>query len=321
MGGHGGVSRRAFIGAAVAAAAAANARGRAVAAGRPLTVPPDLPAGLFTLGVASGDPLPDSVILWTRLVPDPLRDLMPRAIIPVSWEVATDEAFTDVVASGDAEAHPAFAHSVHVDATGLEPSSWYWYRFSVSDLRSPVGRTRTAPAAGAAVERLAFAFASCQNFQNGHFTPYEHLAGEDLDLVLFLGDYIYEDGPVTEGVARTYVTEAPTDLDGYRRRYGEYKADPLLQLAHARFPWLITWDDHEVQNNYAGDVPDGAGQEATPEMHARRAAAYQAYYEHMPLRLEPPDRGAAHDLPRPRVGRPGHVLRVGRTAVPHRPAV
>ena len=299
MGEHSAVSRRAFIGAAVAAAAVANAPRRAATAGRPLTVPTDLPLELFTLGVASGDPLPDSVILWTRLVPDPLSDVMPDAIIPVSWEVATDEAFTDVIVAGVAEANAAFAHSVHVDATGLAPDSWYWYRFTVGDLVSPVGRTRTAPAAGSPVEQLTFAFASCQNFQNGYFTPYEHVAAEDLDLVVFLGDYIYEDGPVAEGVARTYVSEAPTDLDGYRLRYGEYKADPLLQLVHARFPWLITWDDHEVQNNYAGDVPDGAGQEATPEMHARRAAAYQAFYEHMPLRLDPPADGALtlyHDL-------------------------
>jgi alkaline phosphatase D len=298
--GVGRLSRRSFIGAAVAAAAATKAPWRAAAAGRRLTVPPDLPAGLFTLGVASGDPLPDSVILWTRLVPDPVRaDGMPDVPVPVQWSVATDEEFGEVVATGEAVADPAFAHSVHVDATGLEPDTWYWYRFSVGDAVSPVGRTRTAPAIGTDVERLNFAFASCQNFQNGFFTAYQHLAGEDLDLVLFLGDYIYEDGPVTEGVARTYVTGAPTDLDGYRLRYGEYKADPLLQLAHARFPWVITWDDHEVQNNYAGDVPDGAGQEATPEMHARRAAAYQAFYEHMPLRLEPPDDGALtiyHDL-------------------------
>jgi alkaline phosphatase D len=254
-------------------------------------VPPSLPAELFALGVASGDPLPDSVILWTRLVSDPLAGDggLPEAPLPVRWEVAASEAFDDVVASGDAVAEPALAHSVHIDASGLEADTWYWYRFSVGERTSPVGRTRTAPEAGDDAERLRFVFASCQNYQEGYWPAHHEIAAEDIDLVVFLGDYIYEEAPVADQV-RTYRSEAPADLAGYRSRYGEYKADPALQAAHAHVPWVCTWDDHEVQNNYAGDVPQSPGATgASGEFHDRRAAAYQAYYEHMPLRVEPPD--------------------------------
>jgi alkaline phosphatase D len=299
------IGRRAFL-AGIAAAAVAGAcssggdgegRGPGEASGAteiaaelpPL--PPSLPAGLFALGVASGDPLPDSVILWTRLVSDTQADGggLPDQPLPVRWEVAADDAFGDVVASGDAVAEPALAHAVHVDASGLEPGTWYWYRFSVGDTASPVGRTRTAPA-GDDADRLRFAFASCQNFQAGFWPAYDHMAAEDLDLVVHLGDYMYEDGP-DPGAVRTYLSPAPADLAGYRRRLAEYKSDPALQAAHARAPWLCTWDDHEVRNNYAGDVPDQADEASVSrdQFHQRRAAAYQAYYEHMPLRVEPPD--------------------------------
>ena len=252
-------------------------------------LPTTLPAELFALGVASGDPLPDSVILWTRLVDDPLVDGggMPDQPLPVRWEVAADERFDDIVASGDAVAEPALAHSVHIDASGLEPDTWYWYRFTIGTSTSPVGRTRTAPASGADVERLRFAFASCQDYQAGYWPAHDHLAGEDIDLLVFLGDYVYEGAPDPQA-PRTHVGEAPVDLSGYRRRYGEYKSDRALQVAHAHVPWVCTWDDHEVQNNYADDVsallPAGAA-----EFLDQRAAAYQAYYEHMPVRMEPPD--------------------------------
>ena len=253
-------------------------------------VPTSLPADLFRLGVASGDPLPDAVILWTRLVNDPLVDGggLPDQPLPVRWEVATSETFDDVVASGDAVAEPAMGHSVHVDASGLEPDTWYHYRFSVGTWTSRVGRTRTAPARGADVERLRFAFASCQEYQAGYWPAHTHLADEDVDLVVFLGDYVYENGPSPAAV-RPLQSPAPTDLAGYRRRYGEYKSDPALQAAHAAAPWVCTWDDHEVANNYAGDVPDGVGAEAEDGFRARRAAAYQAWYEHTPARVEPPD--------------------------------
>jgi alkaline phosphatase D len=253
-------------------------------------LPDGLPAELFALGVASGDPIPDSVVLWTRLVADPLAvgGGLPDAPVPVRWQVASDEDFGDVVAEGDAVAEPALAHSVHVDPGGLDPDSWYWYRFTVGDQVSPAGRTRTAPAEDASPDRLRFAFASCQNRQDGYWGAHEHMAEEDVDLVVFLGDYVYEEGPI-EGAVRTNETPAPVDLDGYRLRYGEYKLDPVLQASHARVPWVSTWDDHEVENNYAGDVSADGGDEFA----ARRVAAYQAYYEHMPLRMDPPDRADA----------------------------
>jgi alkaline phosphatase D len=255
-------------------------------------LPQSLPVGLFALGVASGDPLPDSVILWTRLVNNPLADGggVPDQSLPVRWEVAADDGFEDVVASGDAVAEPALAHAVHVDASGLEPDSWYWYRFSVGGTTSPVGRTRTAPARGDDPRRLRFAFASCQDREAGYWTAYDHLAAEDIDLVVHLGDYIYEGAPNPAAV-RPSQTPAPTDLAGYRRRLGEYRADPALQAAHARAPWICTWDDHEVRNNYANDVPDQPDEASlTPgQFLERRAAAYQAYYEHMPVRVDPPD--------------------------------
>jgi alkaline phosphatase D len=256
-------------------------------------LPTDLPAELFVLGVASGDPVSDSVILWTRLVADPMADDggVGTAPIPVGWEVATDRMFDEVVASGDAVADPALGHSVHVDASALEPDSWYWYRFTVGDRTSPIGRTRTTPASDSEPDRLRFAFASCQNRQNGYWTAYPHLTEEDVDLVFFLGDYIYEEPPI-DGTAQPYTSPAPTDLNGYRKRWAEYKGDPALQGAHAQFPWVCTWDDHEVANNYADDLPDGAvatDQPVRDEFLQRRAVAYQAFYEHTPVRLDPPE--------------------------------
>ncbi len=306
------MDRRAFLAGVVATALAAacsgddgdargdgseGATGSANAADLP-PLPDDLPTSLFALGVASGDPLPDSVILWTRLVADPLAvgGGMPAAPVPVTWQVAADEAFDDVVAEGGAAADPALAHSVHIDATDLEPDTMYWYRFTVGDQTSPIGRTRTTPAAGADVERLRFAFASCQDRQEGHWTAHQHLAEEDVDLVFFLGDYIYEDDP-DPGAVRTNQTPEPVDLAGYRLRHGEYRADPVLQAAHARFPWVCTPDDHEVDNNYAGlaeePVADGGSGSSPEAFGRRRAAAYQAYYEHLPLRIDPPRDGDA----------------------------
>ncbi len=303
------LGRRAFLAGLAAAGLAVgcsgdddggNANENGAGAGRsgdtaPADLPPvpgGLPDDVFALGVASGDPVPDSVVLWTRLVADPLAvgGGLPQQLVPVHWQVASDEGFGDVVAEGDAVADPALAHSVHVDPGGLDADTWYWYRFAVGDRVSPAGRTRTAPAADAGPDRLRFAFASCQNRQDGYWGALDHLADEDVDLVVFLGDYIYEDPPSDAGVRRAE-TPAPVDLDGYRLRYGEYKRDPLLQAAHARAPWICTWDDHEVENNYAGDVSQVEGNAPAPrdEFRARRAAAYQAYYEHMPVRMDQPD--------------------------------
>jgi alkaline phosphatase D len=230
----------------------------------------------FTLGVASGYPQPEGMVLWTRL----LGKLDPVAI-PVRWEIAADEAMRAIVAAGTAEAQPAWAHSVHVEARDLEPDRWYWYRFLAGDAVSPVGRTRTAPAAGVAAARLRFAFASCQHFEHGYYTAYKHMVADDLDLVVFLGDYIYESSLRRNQVRMHDRTDEPVALDEYRARYVQYKSDTNLQSAHQAFPWIVTWDDHEVDNDYANDrQEDGTPAE---EFLLRRAAAYQAYYEHMPL--------------------------------------
>ncbi len=251
---------------------------------------PDLPADVFALGVASGDPLPSSVILWTRLAPRPLDGGgMPDDDVPVRWEVATDEAFDDVVADGVETATAALGHSVHADAAGLAPDRWYHYRFTAGSQVSPVGRTRTTPTATAEVDRLRFVFASCQNWKDGYWPAWRHAAEEEADLVVFLGDYIYESGIAGGQGVRRHNSEEVTTLAAYRDRYGLYKGDPNLQTAHRAAPWVTIWDDHEVENNYAGEFPqDGA---PVGPFADRRVAAYQAYYEHQPMRIPPPDGG------------------------------
>jgi len=236
----------------------------------------------FTLGVASGDPTPTGVVLWTRLAPDPLRGgAMPSVRVPVRWEIAADEGFAKIVQSGTALAVPELAHSVHVEVEGLAPGRVYFYRFTAGGQESAVGRTRTAPAVGSNVAKFTLAFASCQNFQDGYYTALRHLADEDLDLVVFLGDYIYEGG-IGATAVRRHTSPEITTLDDYRNRYALYKSDRDLQAAHANFPWTVTWDDHEVDNNYAGAISEH--DDPADEFLKRRAAAYQAYYEHMPLR-------------------------------------
>lgn len=241
----------------------------------PLLAQPRFRDNPFALGVASGYPQPAGFVLWTRLA----GEFGPVAI-PVRWEVADDEAMRRIVASGVAQAHPEWAHSVHVEPRGLEPDRWYFYRFLAGDAASPVGRTRTAPAPGSAAPRLRFAFASCQQYEQGWYTAHRHMAADDLDLVAFLGDYIYESSWGREHV-RKHDAGEPYTLDEYRARHALYKSDPDLQQAHAACPWIVTWDDHEVDNDYANDRPED-GMPREPFL-ARRAAAYRAYYEHMPL--------------------------------------
>ena len=236
----------------------------------------------FSLGVASGDPLPRSVVLWTRLAPDPLNGGgMPSYPVAVRWQVATDERMRHIVRQGTAIATADLGHSVHAIAQGLQPGRWYWYQFRVGNEVSPVGRTRTAPAQNDHVAQLRFAFASCQDWQNGYYTAYKHMAEEDLDLVVHLGDYIYEYGPETGG-PRQHNSPEIISLADYRNRYALYRTDANLQAVHAAFPWIVTWDDHEVDNNYANDISEN--NDPVAEFLARRAVAYQAYYEHMPLR-------------------------------------
>jgi alkaline phosphatase D len=243
----------------------------------------------FTLGVASGDPLPDSVVLWTRLAPEPLEPGggMPNKPVPVLYEVATDEEMDDVVKRDVTFASPDWAHSVHADVEGLEENTEYYYQFQAGNEYSPVGQTKTAPAPGTTPDSFSFAFASCQSWPAGYYTAYKHMAEEDLDLVIHLGDYIYEypippwAGERSTEIPRRFNTEMKT-LEQYRLRHALYKTDENLQAAHAAFPWLVTWDDHEVENNYADEVSEN---DVPPEFFLeRRANAYKAYFEHMPLR-------------------------------------
>jgi len=289
------LSRRALLtGAAGAGAVAALGPWRRAGA------QPRFSANPFTLGVASGHPLPDGVVLWTRLAPDPLHGggMSPDPVV-LDWDVAADERFQRTVQTGRARAVAAEAHSVHVEVRGLEPDRWYWYRFRAGNEVSATGRTRTAPAPGASPARLRFAFASCQHYEQGYFTAYRHMVADDLDLVVHLGDYIYESSWGRDPVRRHDAPE-PITLEDYRARLALYKSDPDLQAAHAACPWLVTWDDHEVDNDYADD----RSEELDPRewFLARRAAAYQAYYEHMPLR-----RGAVPLGPHARIfGRVGY---------------
>lgn len=272
-------SRRRLLARAAALAAAALAGPYAA----PLRASWVASADPFTLGVASGEPQPDGVVLWTRLAPAPTEGGgMPALAVPVEWTVAADEGLRRIVRRGSAVARPELGHAVHVEVDALEPARWYWYRFTAGGAASPVGRTRTAPAAGSMPARLRFAFVSCQHYEQGLYTAYRHLVDEDLDLVLHLGDYIYEN-PGGPGIVRSHeVAAEPMTLVEYRNRYATYRLDPALAQAHRLLPWVVTWDDHEVDNDYANDQSQDRDD---PRLFLlRRAAAYQAYYEHMPLR-------------------------------------
>jgi alkaline phosphatase D len=245
-------------------------------------------ANPFTLGVASGDPTADGIVLWTRLAPDPADPaLLGNRRIPVRWRVGYDEKLQHVAASGVAVASPELAHSVHVEVDHLSPGRDYFYQFDGGGEESAIGHFRTAPAPHELARRLTFAFATCQDWPSGHYIAYRDMILNDLDLVLHLGDYTYEYAigattgrgvPPPEGFERETV-----DLLTYRLRHTLYKLDLDLQAAHARFPFAVIWDDHEVQNDYSGLAPEWGV--PSPEFTARRAAAYQAYYEHMPIRL------------------------------------
>lgn len=248
----------------------------------------------FQLGVASGDPSADGFVIWTRLAPEPLQPNggMVMAPVRVSWEVAADERFATIVASGQAVAPPELAHAVHVEVAGLQPDRPYWYRFTCGGERSLPGRGQTLPAPGARKDRVRFVVAGCQHYEEGHYTAWRRIAAEPVDFVFHYGDYIYEgrdNGPGSRLMhgqpwtpVRRHVGDEIFSLDDYRRRYALYKTDPDLQAAHAAAPWFVSFDDHEVDNDWAGD----RDQDATPPeiFRYRRAAALQAFYEHMPLR-------------------------------------
>ena len=288
------LDRRAFVLSGLAAYAASA---RELFAGGPSLQNPRFSTSPFTLGVCSGDPTPDGVVLWTRLAIDPLNGGgMPRQPIELRWEVATDDRMTRVVQSGRAIASPEWGHSVHVEVANLQPHTWYWYRFSAGGETSPIGRTRTFPRVVTAVDRLRFAIASCQHFEAGLYTAYQHMAEEDLDMVLHLGDYIYEDGG-RDNLVRKHTGGELMTVDDYRNRYAQYRSDPALREAHARFPFLVVWDDHEVDNNYAGLFQEAGA--PIEQFALRRAAGYKAFYEHMPLRRTSIPKGALLQLFRP----------------------
>ena len=245
---------------------------------------PSLTDNPFSLGVASGEPTADGVVLWTRLAPKPLEPDggMPQRPVAVRWEVAEDQAMRKVVRAGKALASSNAGHSIHVEVTGLKSNREYWYRFTAAGAQSPVGRTRTAPARGAKVDHLRLCYASCQKWEAGFYSAHAHMAEEAPDLILFLGDYIYEGAPGSKNAVRLHANPEPKDVAGYRIRYASYKTDPMLQAAHAAAPWMVTWDDHEVSNDYGGDRDQDSGDREV--FLRRRAAAYQVYYEHMPLR-------------------------------------
>lgn len=229
----------------------------------------------FRLGVASGYPHAGGFVLWTRLLGD-----FAGASIPVHWEVFAEESLRTVVAQGLATASAEWAYAVHVEPQGLAPGRWYWYRFRAADALSPVGRTRTAPAPDTEGAPLRLALASCQQYEQGFYGAHRQIAADAPDLVAFVGDYIYESSWGRDHV-RKHDAGEPYTLEEYRARYALYKSDPDLQAAHAACPWIVTWDDHEVDNDYADDRPeDGMPRAAFLE---RRAAAYRAYWEHMPL--------------------------------------
>ncbi|MGW0914044.1 alkaline phosphatase D family protein [Streptomyces sp. NPDC002784] len=246
----------------------------------------------FTLGVASGDPLPGSVLLWTRLAPAPYQPDggLPAERVTVHWELARDENFRRTVRRGTATAHPEFHHTVHVEVNHLDPDRVLYYRFRVGKWISETGRTRTAPGLGAHSSGLKLAAVSCQAYHDGYFTPYGHLAADDVDVVFHLGDYLYEYAVSSVGGARNYTDRTlpalfnreTVTLEDYRLRYALYKSDPDLRAAHAAHPFVVTWDDHETENNYADDTPENSV--PPEEFLLRRASAYRAYWENQPLR-------------------------------------
>jgi len=281
------LSRRATLQALTrwAALLAAQRVGAAPDASLPRETRPRFTADPFPLGVASGQPRPDSVVLWTRLAPAPMapRGGMPDALVPVRWEVAHDAQFARIARQGEVWAGPALAHSVRVQVQGLPPDRSWFYRFIAGGVSSPTGRTRTAPAEDAPVERLRLVLASCQHYEQGWFLAQREIASLDIDLVMFVGDYIYDNPSPRRLRVRTHESGQAFTLDQFRRRHAHYKLDPDLRAAHQAHPWVLAWDDHEVRNDYAGLQGDDELELSPADFVQVRSHAYQAYFEHMPL--------------------------------------
>lgn len=279
------LTRRSLLTAGTGAATALylGGLGRTAAA---LARDPRLSGYPFALGVASGEPAADGAVLWTRLALDPLGESeMPTRPVPVRYEIARDEGMRSLVRRGETIARPRDGFSVHVEPRGLLPGREYWYRFIADGEASPVGRTKTAPRPGSD-EELSFCLVSCSQFEHGYFTAYRHIVEDDPNFLVHVGYYIYEYGTdeyeASGGNVRHHVGPEITSLADYRRRYGQYHTDADLLEARRLIPFITTPDDHEVENNYAGAIPED-GQDPVA-FRARRAAAYQAYWEFMPLR-------------------------------------
>ncbi len=295
-------SRRDFL--TYSAAIGAGALTPAIAAGSAdaRTHALKLPRDPFTLGVAAGDPSSDGFVLWTRLAVDPLAadglGGMPDLRIPVSWQIATDERFRRVVRRGVATTHRALGYAVHIEATHLEPGREYFYRFAHGPFLSRVGRAVTAPRRDAMPSSLAMSFVSCAQYEHGLFTAYRRLAEDRPDLVLHLGDYQYEYTAgayvAPDGNVRNHDGPETVTLENYRQRHAQYKLDLDLQEAHAATAWAVVFDDHEVDNNWADDIPENVAE--TPGFLERRKAAFRAYYENMPLRRTSVPRGTDMQL-------------------------
>ena len=292
------ISRRSILTAGIGAGLIVAVPGAATAA--PNLQDAGLKSDPFTLGIASGEPWPEGFVLWTRLALNPLAEDglggMPARSIPVAWEVAEDSRMKRVVARGTEHADIENAHSVHVELRGLRPGREYFYRFRSGQYISPIGRTLTSPALHETPAALAMAFASCAHYETGYFTSYRRMAEDHPDLVLHLGDYQYEYRKGAGVTPRDHAGPETVTLANYRQRHAQYKSDADLQTAHAVAPWLVVWDDHEVDNNWAGDVPENSDaaqlNDSVANFHLRRAAAFQAYYENMPLRASTVPAGA-----------------------------
>jgi len=271
------LNRRRFLAVSAVMLGSLSVRGRPLLAAAPAH---------FTHGVASGDPLQDRVILWTRVLPGSGQP----ETIELEWQVASDQRFSNIVANGLASTGPERDFTLKIDATGLEPGQTYFYRFNAQGVSSPIGRTRTLPAAGVGQARLAVV--SCSNFPQGYFNVYREIAARDCDAVVHLGDYIYEyaDG----GYANPLMLEKGrhvqpiheiVSIEDYRMRYGLYRSDADLQAVHQSHPFICVWDDHEITNNTFKDGAENHNaDQGEGEFGERRMAAIQVFYEWMPIR-------------------------------------
>jgi len=225
-------------------------------------------------------------MLWTRLAPDPLNGGgMHRHRVEVTWQVATDPRMLDVVRVGGTIAHPGAGHAVSIRVEGLRSDTWYYYQFVAAGERSRIGRTRTFPSFSSTPPEMRFALVSCQNYEHGFFAAYRDICRQQIDFVTHVGDYIYESA-ANPNVPdeRRHTGGKLESVDDYRNRYALYRLDPDLQNAHAGFPFLVTWDDHEVDNNYAGLIPED--NQSPQEFLRKRENAYRVYKETMPLRID-----------------------------------